>query len=114
MPMSGRWLVVEADLGAVGPEGVVPGAEMSDELVRARGGMAASSRCTVRVSDRFSTPRCGSGRGGIVEKGDAPEERIFKFCLVGPGELGCVSAQEDQAVQGDPERGSGEEGVFRA
>ena len=62
----------------------------------------------------FSTPRCRSGRGGLVEKGDAPEERIFKFCLVGPGELWCVSAQEDQAVQGDPERGSGEEGVFRA
>jgi hypothetical protein len=38
MPMSGRWLVVEVDLGAIGPEGVVPGAEMSDELVRAAAG----------------------------------------------------------------------------
>ena len=38
VPMSGRWLVVEVDLGAVGPEGVVPGAEMSDELVHAAAG----------------------------------------------------------------------------
>jgi len=27
----------------------------------------------------FSTPQCRSGWGGLVEKGDAPEERIFKF-----------------------------------
>jgi hypothetical protein len=38
MPVSGRRLVVEVDLDAVGPEGVVPGAEMSDELARAAAG----------------------------------------------------------------------------
>ena len=51
-----------------------------------------------------------SGRGGL-EEGDAADKHVIELLCVGPGELWRVGAQQDQAVQGDPERGGGEIGA---
>jgi hypothetical protein len=81
------------------------------------GPLAANSRasgpgwsCPACRSASLHRLRC-SGRGGL-EEGDASEKRIVELLGVGPRELWCVGAQQDQAVQGDPERGGGEKGVL--
>src|SRR5262249_35186117 len=46
------------------------------------------------------------------EQRDATKECLLELCSVRPRKLWGVGAQQDQPVQGDPQRGGGDEGIL--